>query len=164
MRKLLVLALLAGGVIAIVYGLRGPGSVVGTPEQTLRQYFEARRAADIDAMLDCVDLKGSYEKEKTGTLSYKQYENTARLALGLAFKFERKQARHAFECELLGTRDDGAVTIVSIRTRPDNNSEWKHNEIPAKKIGRRWKITADGWGKLIDDTAPRSSHPNEQGN
>jgi len=164
MRKLLVLALLAGGAIAIVYGLRGAGGVVGTPEHTLRQYFDARKAADIDAMLDCVDLQGSYEKENTGTLSYTQYENTVRLALGLAFKFEREQARHAFECDLLGTRDDGAVTLVSIRTRPDSNSEWKHNQIPVKRVRRRWKITAAGWGKLIDDTAPRAGHPNGQGN
>lgn len=164
MRKLLVLALLAGGVIAVVYGLRGPGSVVGTPQETLRQYFEARKAADIDAMLDCVDLKGLYKRMETGSLSYEKFEKTVRAGLALRFTFEPKQARHAFECDLLGTRDDGAVTIVSIRTRPDNDSEWKHNEIPVKRIRRRWKITADGWGKLIDDTAPRSSAPNGQGN
>lgn len=155
MRKLGILILLAAGVAAVVYGLRRVSSTSGSPESTVEDYYAARKRGDVLAVLECVDLKGAYKRENTATISFGEYQNTVRIALGLAFAFERKAVRDAFQYEVLGARRSGSDTVVKVRTRPDPASPWVSSEVPVRPADGRWKITPEGFDRLIEEMKPQ---------
>ena len=118
------------------------GPEVG-PEAVAKKVLEAVKAGDVDAWIDCYDLKAVHEggasvyvSDADVNVSFEQWLK----------KFRKMMMRNAAgwterdaEYEILDTAEEDGTAYVRIKSRVDKGSAWKEFELPFRKVDGEWK-------------------------
>ena len=122
------------------------GPEVG-PEAVAKKLIEATKKGDMDAMLDCSDLKAIYEggvplldPEPDEDLSFEQWEKAFREQ---TIRDAGDIRRPDLEYQILGTEEEDGVTYVKIKARESKESDWEEVELPFVKVDGEWKCNAE---------------------
>ena len=129
------------------------GSPSAGPDATVRRLLDGARAGDLDAFLECCDLRALYEgvvaPDRRQGLPFEQFvEETRR---GLAGKLKPNAE---LEYEVQQVDQHGPEAVVQIRLRANANAEWVNWKLELLRTGRAWKVTAHGIEALAQQAAP----------
>lgn len=143
MRPLEVLAIAA----ALLVGFGCGQDRAAGPEATAKAMFEGLKTGDPEPFLDGIDLRDAYAKlapdQNRPELSYAGFVAQLRERMQQAFA-----ASEGFDYRITGSKKQGELVIVTISVKENANAEWATNDIAFKKIGGKWKMTAEGLQKI----------------
>ena len=128
----------------ILEALAGSGA-----EETARRILEGVKNGDRKPLMEHLDLKGLYEMQVPEELreetSYEDFEKEF-------FSFvEDSDPPEGFDYEILGSEKKGDLVIVTVRIKEDEDADWEQEEMEFKRMVGKWKITAEGMQKMMDD-------------
>ena len=114
------------------------------PKAVAKKILEAMKSGDMDAMLDCFDLKAMYDSDiphlghKPGVedLSFEQWEKAFREQTSREAGDIRKPD---LEYKILGTAEEEGTTWVTFKILEGKESNWEEIEMPFKKVDGEWK-------------------------
>lgn len=120
----------------------------GGPEATVEAMLDGFKEGDVDAFLNGIDLKGLYDlsltDEEKEEISYEDFVGQMREGMQGA-----PTPDEGFAYKIGKSRKEGDTVILSVSIRQDADSEWEESEVPFKKIGGEWKITAEGFMDMM---------------
>jgi hypothetical protein len=117
-------------------------------EAAVHEMMGAFKKGEPDPFLKHMDLEGMYnlmlseeERAETSLDDFKTQMRDGMLQAGAP--------PEGFDYKIMGSKKQGEVTVVTIQVKESAESEWDESEVEFKKMDGVWKITAEGFQKMI---------------
>jgi hypothetical protein len=117
-------------------------------EAAVHEMMDAFKKGDPDPFLKHLDLEGIYQlmltEEQRAETSLEDFKTQMREGM-----LQAGAPPDGFDYKIVGTKKQGDAMIVTISVKERAESDWDESEVEFKKMDGIWKITGEGFQKMM---------------
>jgi hypothetical protein len=140
----------SGGSTAAAGGSGGSTAAAGGVKAAVHEMMDAFKKGDPDPFLKHMDLEGVYQvlltEEQRAQTSLEDFKTQMREGM-----LQAGAPPEGFDYKIVGTKPQGDTMIVTMSVKESAESDWAESEVEFKKMDGIWKITGEGFKKMMEN-------------